>query len=301
MQDEYVKTFEKIQLDDDRKLEMRKALEKEMALTRVPAKKTRLGAGAKACIAVAAIALTIGGLMAFPTTRNVIAASIRNIVKLVVPEGAVDAVEQEKINREERVIPTDEVPESVAEEIKAIVSEQDREQDEYFESVIVDADYYSDPELNELASYYASQGYSILDLKKDSMYFDYEQDFNTEDWFSEGFFITFQVGDNATAKSGNILAFKATEDQVHGFLQNKLALINYERNAHGQSTVTFDELWVKIEDEDGNIVYTGSWVGPEPEIKLLPSDSARTMDIKITYDTETQIAVCYIEDGGGVG
>ena len=301
MQDEYVKTFEKIQLDDNRKLEMRKALEKEMALTRVPAKRTRLNAGAKAGIAVAAVALTIGGLMAFPATRNVIAASIRNLVKMVVPEGAVDAVEQEKINRDERVIPTDEVSESEANEILALVSEQDRLQDEYFESVIVDADYYSDPDLNELANFYSQQGYSLLDLKKDSTYFDYEQDFNTEDWFSEGFFLTFQVGDNATAKSGSILAFKATEDQLHGFLQNKLNLINYEREAHGQSTVSYDELWFEITDEDGNVIYTGSWVGPEPEVKILPSDSARSIEMEVKYDTVTQIAVCYIVDGGGVG
>ena len=97
------------------------------------------------------------------------------------------------------------------------------------------------------------------------------------------------------------MAFKATDDQLHGFLQNKLALINYERREHNQSTVTYDELWFDIMDDDSNIIYTGSWTGPEPELKLLPSDSARSIEMEVKYDTETQIAVCYIVDGGGVG
>lgn len=301
MQDEYVKTFAKIQMDDDRKKDMRKALEIEMASVKKPAKKTRLGTGAKAGIAAAAVVVTIGGLLVFPTTRNVIAAGIKNLVKLVIPDGAVDVVDQEKQGREERVIPTDEVSESEAEEIRAIVSEQDREQDEYFESVIVTADYYTDPELNELANYYAQQGYSILDIEKDSMFLDYENEFNTYDWYSEGFFTTFRIGDNATGHYGSIFAFKATEDQLEGYLLNKLALINYERNEHGQETVTFDELWTKSTDDEGNTVYTGSWTGPEPEMKLLPSDSARFMTFEVTYDADTQLVTCFIEDGGGIG
>lgn len=301
MQDEYVKTFEKIQLDDDRKMEMRKALIMEAASVKKPAKKTRLSAGAKAGIAAAAVALTLGGLMAFPTTRNVIASSVRNLVKLVVPEGAVDAQEQERINREERVIPIDDVPEEVAEEIRIAVSEQDQAYDDYLEAVTVSADYYTDPELNELANFYAGQGYSIFDLRKDAMFLDYEEEFNTEDWFSEGFFLTFQVGENAVAREGRIMAFKATEDQLQGFLKNKLSQINYERDLHGQDKVSFNELWFKDTDEDGNVIYTGSWTGPEPEFKLLPSDSARSMTIEVTYDTQTRLAVCYIEAGGGVG
>ena len=301
MQDEYVKTFAKIQMDDDRKKDMRKALEIEMASVKKPAKKTRLGTGAKAGIAAAAVVVTIGGLLVFPTTRNVIAAGIKNLVKLVIPDGAVDVIDQEKQGREERVIPTDEVSESEAEEIRAIVSEQDREQDEYFESVIVTADYYTDPELNELANYYAQQGYSILDIEKDSMFLDYENEFNTYDWYSEGFFTTFRIGDNATGHYGSIFAFKATEDQLEGYLLNKLALINYERNEHGQETVTFDELWTKSTDDEGNTVYTGSWTGPEPEMKLLPSDSARFMTFEVTYDADTQLVTCFIEDGGGIG
>ena len=301
MQDEYVKTFAKIQMDDDRKKDMRKALEIEMASVKKPAKKTRLGTGAKAGIAAAAVVVTIGGLLVFPTTRNVIAAGIKNLVKLVIPDGAVDVVDQEKQGREERVIPTDEVSESEAEEMLAAVAAQDEEQDEYFESVIVTADYYTDPELNELANYYAQQGYSILDIEKDSMFLDYENEFNTYDWYSEGFFTTFRIGDNATGHYGSIFAFKATEDQLEGYLLNKLALINYERNEHGQETVTFDELWTKSTDDEGNTVYTGSWTGPEPEMKLLPSDSARFMTFEVTYDADTQLVTCFIEDGGGIG
>ncbi len=323
MQDEYVKTFEKIQLDDDRKMEMRKALIMEMApekesagktsafMTQATemsasqgqnrARKTRLGTGAKVGIAAAAIAVTLGGLMAFPATRNVIASSIRNLVKLVVPEGAVDIVDQEKNNRDERVIPTDDMPESEAQAVLTAVSEQDREQDEYFESVIVSADYYSDPELNELANYYSQQGYSLLDLSKDAMFLDYEQAFDTEDWFSEGFFLTFQIGENESPSFGTIMVFKADEDQLQGFLRNKLSMINYEREQHGQETVSFSEFWTMITDEEDNNIYTGSWTGPEPEMKLLPSDSARFMDFKVTYDPETQVAVCYIEEGGGIG
>ena len=74
MQDEYVKTFAKIHIDDDRKMEMRKALEMEMASVRKPAKRTHLGTGTKIGIAAAALAVSVGGLLAFPSTRNVIAA-----------------------------------------------------------------------------------------------------------------------------------------------------------------------------------------------------------------------------------
>ncbi len=301
MQDEYVKTFAKIQMDDDRKKDMRKALEIEMASVKKPAKKTPIGTCAKVGIAAAAVAVTIGGLFIFPTTRNVIAAGIKNLVKLVIPDGAVDVVDQEKQGREERVIPTDEVSGSEAEEMLAAVAAQDEEQDEYFESVIVTADYYTDPELNELANYYAQQGYSILDIEKDSMFLDYENEFNTYDWYSEGFFTTFRIGDNATGHYGSIFAFKATEDQLEGYLLNKLALINYERNEHGQETVTFDELWTKSIDDEGNTVYTGSWTGPEPEMKLLPSDSARFMTFEVVYDADTRLVTCFIEDGGGIG
>ncbi|MBR2551319.1 MAG: hypothetical protein IKE92_15175 [Clostridiales bacterium] len=301
MQDEYVKTFAKIHIDDDRKMEMRKALEMEMASVRKPAKRTHLGTGAKVGIAAAALAVSVGGLLAFPPTRNVIAASVRSLFKIVVPDDATDVIEQVNSGREERVIPTDDVSESEAEEMLAIVASQDAEEDNYLESVIVSADYYTDPDLNELANYYAQQGYSILDLQKDSMFLDYEHEFDTRDWYSEGFFLTFQIGDNATSRFGTIMAFKATEDQLDGFLKNKLDLINYEREEHGQSTVAFDELWTRSTDDEGNIVYKGSWTGPEPEMKILPSDSARFMTFEVTYDTDTQIVTCYIEEGGGIG
>ena len=54
MQDEYKRTFENIRMSDDRKSEMRKALENEMASAKKPAKTTRLTSGRKAGLAVAA-------------------------------------------------------------------------------------------------------------------------------------------------------------------------------------------------------------------------------------------------------
>ena len=36
-------------------------------------------------------------------------------------------------------------------------------------------------------------------------------------------------------------------------------------------------------------------------MKLLPSDRARFMNFKITYDAKNNIAIVSIEDGGGVG
>ena len=48
MQDEYIKAIEKIQMNKDRKTEMRKILENELASApKKPAKTTRLTAGAK--------------------------------------------------------------------------------------------------------------------------------------------------------------------------------------------------------------------------------------------------------------
>lgn len=301
MQDEYVKTFNKIQIDDNRKMEMRKALEMEMASVRKPAKRTRLSTGAKVGIAAAALAVTTGVLFMIPATRNTIYAGVRSLFSMTVPDGSVDGVEQGQKGREERVIPTDMVSESEAEEIIAAVSEQDKAEDDYLESVIVTADYYADPDLNELANYYSQQGYNILDLERDSRFWDYEHEFNTEDWFSEGFFLTFHIGDNATGHSGRIMAFKATEEQLNGFLKNKLALINYEREEHGQDQVSFNMFWSQNTDDEGNTVYEGSWKGPEPEMKLLPSDSARFMTFEITYHADTQIVVCLIEEGGGLG
>ena len=92
-----------------------------------------------------------------------------------------------------------------------------------------------------------------------------------------------------------------TEEQLQGFLANNHALISYEHEDHGQSPVSFDEFWAQSSDDEGNTVYTGSWTGPEPEVKLLPSDSARFMNFKVTYDAASQVAVCHVEEGGGIG
>ena len=307
MQDEYVKAFEKIKMNDNRKAEMRSLLEAETAAASTAgavrsAKTTRLSTGAKAGIAAAAaITITLGTLFIIPGTRNTISAGVRAFFNKEVPQGAVDAYEKEMDDREERVIPTDEVEEEVAAEIIAAVSEQDKAEDEYFETVTVNADYYTDADLNEFANYYAQQGYYIMDLKEDAKLNEYENTFNTRDWLSDGFFVSYHTSDNASGTYGRILVFKATEDQLDGFLKNKLDLVNYEREEHGQDTVSFDEMWSASEDSEGNAIYTGSWTGPEPEMKLLPSDSARFMNFAVTYDAEKQIVICSVEEGGGLG
>ena len=84
-------------------------------------------------------------------------------------------------------------------------------------------------------------------------------------------------------------------------MKNNHAIINYERQQHNQKDVSFNKFWKKSTDSEGNTVYTGEWKGPEPETKLLPSDSARFMSYKITYDAKNQIAICHLEEGGGVG
>ena len=75
----------------------------------------------------------------------------------------------------------------------------------------------------------------------------------------------------------------------------------FEDAAGVKSDISFDEFWSQSTDDEGNPVYTGSWTGPEPEVKLLPSDSASFMNFKVTYDTESQVAVCSVEEGGGIG
>ena len=210
-------------------------------------------------------------------------------------------LEKEAEGRAERGIPTDEVSESEAEEILAAVSSQDQAEDDFFEAVTVTAEYYSDPDLNELANYYAQQGYSLLDLEKNVEYDDFLSLYNTRDWFSSGFTVSYWVGDNAFGYSGSTVVFKATEEQLEGFLLNNLDRINTERTDHNQETVTYDELWTESTDSDGNRVITGSWTGPEPELKLEPSDRARFINYAVTYDAETQIVICSIEEGGGVG
>ena len=105
MQDEYIKAIEKIEMNKDRKMEMRKILENEMASeeTRKPAKTTRLGTGAKVGIAAAAVALSMGTLMAIPTTRTAISASVKAFFHMEIPEGAEDGHAKELEGRENRV------------------------------------------------------------------------------------------------------------------------------------------------------------------------------------------------------
>ena len=303
MQDEYIKAIEKIEINKDRKMEMRKILENEMASSapKKPAKRTRLGTGAKIGIAAAAVGLSMGTLMAVPSTRNVISASVKAFFHMEIPEGAEDAQTKELENRENRVIPTDDVEESVKAEIEAAVSSQDAAEDQYFKDVTVTADYYSDPDLNQYANYYAQQSYNIMDIKKDAAYTDGYNDLRTNDWYSEGFFVTYQTGTNAQPTFSTILVFKATPEQLEGFMKNNLAIVNYEREQHRQNKVSYEDFWSKSTDSEGNAVYQASWTGPEPEMKLEPSDCARFMNFTLTYDAAKQIVVCTINEGGGIG
>ena len=114
MQDEYIKAIEKIQMDKDRKSEMRKIIENEMAsagteVTETNAKKrartTKLSAGAKAGIAAAAIAVTMSVVFAIPSSRNAIKASIRAFFNKEVPQGATDMQTKSSEEKKERVGP----------------------------------------------------------------------------------------------------------------------------------------------------------------------------------------------------
>ena len=303
MQDEYIKAIEKIEMNKDRKMEMRKILENEMASeeTRKPAKTTRLGTGAKVGIAAAAVALSMGTLMAIPSTRTAISASVKAFFHMEIPEGAEDGHTKELEGRENRVVPTDNVEESVKAEIEAAVSSQDEAADKYFNDVTVNADYYSDPELNKYANYYAQQEYNIMDIKKDAEYIDNYSNLKTNDWYSDGFFVTYQTGTNAQPTSGTILVFKATAEQLEGFMKNNYNIVSYERKEHNQSAVDYDGFWTKSTDSEGNAVYKASWTGPEPEMKIEPSDCARFMNFTLTYDAANQIVICTIEEGGGIG
>ena len=301
MQDDYVKTFAKIKMDDDRKNDMRKALEQEMASSKKSAKTSRLGTGAKIGIAAAAVTLSVGSLLVIPTTRNAISASVRTLFGMEVPEGAEDGVTKALEDRENRVVPTDDLPESEVEEIEAAVSSQDQEQDFYFDSVVVTADYYEDALLNEYANYYAQQGYTLLDIAEDDEIDEYYDQFEAGDWYDAGFFVSYHIGDNAYGYDAYTYVFKASEEQFRAFLQFKLNYINYERTEHGQETVSYDEFWTSGADEEGNTVYQASWVGPEPELKIEPSDSARFANYSVMYDAENQLVVCFVEEGGGVG
>ncbi|MBQ2156316.1 MAG: hypothetical protein II438_07790 [Clostridiales bacterium] len=277
-------------------------MENELASApKKPAKTTRLSAGAKVGIAAAAVTLSMGTLMAIPATRTAISASVRAFFHMEIPEGAEDGQTKELEGRENRVIPTDEVEESVKEEIVAAVSSQDQAADDYYKNVDVTADYYTDAELNKYANYYAQKGYNLLDIKKDSEYDDFLGQFNTNDWYSEGFFVTYWIGDNATGYSGQVICFKATPNQLTGFLKNTYNYISYERKEHNQDAVAYDDFWTKTTDSDGNDVYKASWLGPEPEMKIEPSDRARFANYTLTYDAVNQVVVCTVEAGGGIG
>ena len=241
MQDEYKRTFENIRMSDDRKSDMRKALENEMASAKKPAKTTRLTSGRKAGLAVAAAGvIALGTVFCIPSARNTIVAGVRALFAKEVPEDAIDAID------------------------------------------------------------YEQQGCTLFDLGKGAQ-IDYVENYAAKEWFSKGFTINVQVGDNAYGHTESTCVFKADEEQLHNFLDYQLTRINYERRGHDQEEVTFDELWTKDVDGEGNIVYTGSWTGPEPELKLLDSDSARYLTYELTYDPDTQTAVCLIKDGGGIG
>lgn len=53
-------------------------------------------------------------------------------------------------------------------------------------------------------------------------------------WYTEGFHVEYHVGDNATGHSGSTFVFKATEEQLQGYLKNQHFMINDEREQHGQ-------------------------------------------------------------------
>ena len=312
MQDEYVKAIEKIQMNKDRKIEMRKYLENEMAsaTTEVKAehvgkraKTTRLSKGAKAGIAAAAIAATMGILMAIPSSRNVINASIRALFNIEVPKGATDGQIKEQEDRALRQGWINELPSAQKSEIAANESSSNKALDDFYKEAGVKAEYYKDAELNRLAKYYSDKQMNLMDLKKSVKNTEYFNLLNSTkaDWFSDGFFINFWVGSNDSGHNGTIICFKATEEQLNIFLKRNYDDAVQRMKDHGQKVVSFDEFWKKSTDEDGNTVYVGNWKGPEPTEKLLPSDCASFRNVKLVYDTKNHIANSSIEEGGGVG
>ena len=301
MQDEYIKAIEKIQMDKDRKIEMRKVLEQEMASapTKKPAKTTRLSSGKKAAAAAAAIVITMTVVMCIPTTRNAIYAAAKAIFNKPIPEGAIDESAYESSARAERVIPSD-IPDYSSHISE--VEKRDKEEDEHMKKITVSKpDYFKDDTLNELAKNYMEQGYNIMMLEKGCDLIHYFENFKEAEWYTEGFWVSYHIGDNATGYSGYTFVFKATEKQLQGYLENQHLTVNMDREDHNQKKVKFDDFWKKSTDAEGNVVYKASWKGPEPTTKLLPSDRARFTNYELTYDPASHIAVCVIEDGGGVG
>lgn len=318
MQDDYVKTFNKIRMDDKRKSDMRQTLEQTPAFneqnavtpkhTNKHAKTTRLSGGAKVGIVAAAVTLTAGTLMAIPTTRNKISASVKELFGIEIPEDAVDQHTKDAIDKEERVIPTDEVDESVAEEIMSAVSSQDAAEQEYFDNAVMSAEELADADLGELADYYEEQGYTLMDPKMcgDFSYIaDTYTDYNS-DWYSDGFSFVFWTGDNASGYDTYVYVLKASEDQLDNLMDNMLIVGNDWCEIHGDSqgrnSLAFNDFWSEEStDENGNIVYTCAWQGKEPELKLEPSDRACFINGALTYNPETQILIFSYSAGGGVG
>lgn len=301
MQDEYVRAFEKLQIGEERKLNMRKILESELAASRKPAKTTRLTSGSKAGIAAAAVTITLAGAFVVPASRNTIMAAIKSVFYKEIPVEAVDQREKVKIDRETRVIPTD-IPE--ASEIRAVVAEQDRQEDEMFSLTQITSEDIKDQELKNIAKSYEDQDCTLSDLKK-SIEYDLESgyamnNYSYKDDIEEGFTVNYQVGDNAYGHMESISVFKISEEGLEKYLFDESRFIQ-RLQPFDMTPEEADALFVKSEDDEGNIVYTASVKGPEPEVKHNDSDRAVFMDYEITYNPTTQIASVFISQGGGVG
>ena len=300
MQDEYNKAFDKIHMDEARKANIRQILASESAAKK-PAKVTRLSGSAKAGIAAAAVAVTLTGLFVIPTTRDTILATIKDLFRRDVPTEAVDVREEVQENRENRVIPTD-VPE--ASEILEIVASQDQEEDEWLGYIESASDNYTDENIKSLAKYYEEQGCSINDLKKNIEY-ELNSDSNLDNYsyyddIEEGFTVWYQVGDYAYGHSESVLVMKISKEGLDKYLFDESRYI-MRTQPFDLTPEEADNIFVETTDEDGNLLYTATLTGAEPEVKLEDSDRAVFMDYEIIYDPETQIASVFVTSGGGVG
>ena len=298
MQDEYVNAIKKVGLGNERKKEMREYLISQMTAPETKAVKTRLNSGMKTGLIAAAALVAITGTLCIPVTRNAISAAVKSIFSKPVPEDSTDQLTKEQQDRSQRVIPED-IPS--AEENYAAVMRDDQLLDAYYDRVKVDPSYYSDPELNELATFYASQGCTLLDLKKDSEEVDMNICGYDTDWFKEGFSVAYWEGDNATGSLGNILVFKADDAQLQNFLDDEYEKACRDMRRDGQEIVSFEDFWTVTEGDDGCIIYKADWVGAEPEIKIFESDSACYENREVTYDPSCELVIFTSTQGGGVG
>ena len=301
MQDEYNRAFDKIHMDEARKANIRQILVSELEANKKPAKVTRISGSAKAGIAAAAVAVTLTGLFVFPTTRDTILATIKDLFHRDVPAEAVDMREEVQENRENRMIPTD-VPE--ASEILEIVASQDQEEDEWLEYIESSSDNYTDENIKSLAKYYEEQGCTINDLKKNIEYDlgggDELNNYSYYDDVEEGFTVYYWVGDYAYGHSESVQVMKISKEGLDKYL--------FDESRYIMRTMPFDltpeeadNIFVESTDADGNIIYTANLMGDEPEVKLSDSDRAVFMDYEIIYDPQTQIASVSVTSGGGVG